>query len=160
MRGHTEERQSWRSETHTFLSSHCPPEHPQVLLFSALKTNILLGSSKFSGVLFSLLGALPWPPPKCLLQMFIFINVAYTGQEIRRGVSQRHLRKHFGTLLRKSLLQEAALDRVHLFSDLLSPLPSRSHCSFYLQSEAPWSSEPKASFLKSWWWTPALLLHF
>jgi hypothetical protein len=78
--------------------------------------------------------------------MFIFINVAYTGQEIGKGVSQSNLRKHFGTLLWKSFPQKAALDRVHLFSDLPSPLPSRSHCNFYLQSEAPWSSEPKGLF--------------
>lgn len=103
----------------------------------------------FLGVLNSL-GAPPWPPPKCLLQMFIFINVAYTRQEVGRRMSQRHLRKHFGTLLRKSFQQKAALDGKYSFSYRLAPLPSKSHCNFYLQSEAPWGSKPKILFfLKS-----------
>lgn len=50
MRGEAERRLSWNSETHTFVSSHHPPLYPRVLLFPPLKTNILLGSSKFSGV--------------------------------------------------------------------------------------------------------------
>lgn len=49
------------------------------------KLTFFLGVLSSLVYLFPLLGAPPWPPPKCLLQMFIFINVAYTGQEIGKG---------------------------------------------------------------------------
>lgn len=56
IRGETERRQSWSTETHTSLSSHHPPQHPLFLLSPPVKTNVLLGSSKFSGVSVSFAG--------------------------------------------------------------------------------------------------------
>lgn len=73
--GEAERGQSWSSKTYALPNTHCS-------LCSLLwKRIVFLGVLSSLLYLFPLLGAAPWPPPKCLLQMFIFINVAYTRQE-------------------------------------------------------------------------------
>lgn len=94
------------------------------------KLGVFLGVLSLLVYLFSLLGAPLWPVPKCLLQMFIFINVAYPGQEIGKGVSQIHLRKHFGTLLGKSFPQEAGPGQSAL--TLRPPIPTSKQKSLQL----------------------------
>lgn len=125
-------------------SSHIPLLPPPflVLQFLPLKKNIL-GSSLV--LLFLLLGAPPWPPPKCLLQMFICINVAYT----RAGDRERGEPESFTKALWHSAPEIISSGGCPGQSALIlrPSIPiSKQNCNSYLQSEAPWRSEPKAFF--------------
>lgn len=136
------QEKSWSSEAHTFLSSH----HPSLSCNSFLwKRIFFLGVLSSLVLLFLLLGAPPWPPPKCLLQMFICINVAYT----RAGDRERGEPESFTKALWHSAPEIISSGGCPGQSALIlrPSIPiSKQNCNSYLQSEAPWRSEPKAFF--------------
>ena len=123
-----------------------PYRHPPWSFCSFLwKPTFFLGVLSSLVYLFLLPGAPPWRPPKCLLQIFIFINVAYT----RAGDRERGEPERFTNALWHSAPEIISAGGYPGRSALIPrpPIPiSKQNCNSYLQSEAPYSAEPKASF--------------
>lgn len=107
------------------------------------KLDLFLGVLNFLVYMFYLLGAPPWPPPKSLLQMFIFINAAYPRQEIGKGGEPESFTKTLWHSALEVISAGGCPGQSALTLDLPFPLPSRNHCTGYLQSETLCISEPR-----------------
>ena len=86
--------------------------------------------------LFLLLGAPPWRPPKYLLQMFIFINVAYTRAGDRERGEPESFTKALWHSAPEIISAGGGPGRSALILRPSIPI-SKQNCNSYLQSEAP-----------------------